>query len=92
MKLFINFSELAGVTTATYRDPAGYSNDGVVGFVEDILSGCKDSSCEDFDGAKSALEDGALWGDLCVKYGDDRVQEVLESVHAAVVTAELDEG
>lgn len=63
---------------------AAYSDYGIVELVDSMIVGTTASA--DFDGALAAVEDGALWADLCAKHGDDAVQEALEELHALLVT------
>lgn len=39
-------------------------------------------------GLSDALEDGSLWGDLCLRHGDQAIQQALEDVHCLIVTHE----
>jgi hypothetical protein len=50
-----------------------------VGLVDSMILGCTSSA--PVDGACAALEDGAIWGDLCAKHGDKVVQDTLEELH-----------
>lgn len=45
-----------------------------------MVVGCTSSA--PVEGAKAALEDGSLWGNLCSKHGDEAVQDALEELHA----------
>lgn len=54
----------------------------IVGFVESIISGQVSSAL--VDGAKDALEDGAIWVELSAKYGERAVQDALEELHNLV--------
>jgi len=80
MNLFINFSPLAGYSVNTYRNPNGYANNDVLGFVDDVFNGV-DSSCP-LEGAREALEDGSLWA------GQGHMQETIEGVHDFLVRAQ----
>lgn len=79
--MFINYSVNAGISINSFRQPSGYANSEVTGLVDDILA--ERDGCCPLDGAKSALEDGALWA------GSDATAEVLEMVHSAICEWEL---
>jgi hypothetical protein len=75
---FINYNPMTGFSINTFRDSDGYYNDDVLGLVEDVQNGA--SSCCMVEGAKDALEDGSLW--------TDAQQEIVESIHNAIVDNE----
>lgn len=58
---------------------AAYGQEDIVGLVDSMLSGCTSSA--PVDGARFALEDGSIWGDLCAKHGEEAVQGALEELH-----------
>lgn len=58
---------------------AFYGLDDLVGLVDSMLAGSTSSA--PVDGAKAALEDGSIWGDLSATYGDETVQAALEELH-----------
>lgn len=74
--MFINYNVNTGISINTYRHASGYANSDVTGLIDDILAG-RHGNCP-LDGAKDALEDGALW------QGSNATQEILEEIHAAI--------
>lgn len=61
------------------HEHAAYALDDVVDLVDNMIAGCTSSA--PIDGAKVALEDGSVWGDLCAKHGEANVQAALEELH-----------
>ena len=81
MALFINFDSMKGITINTHR------NNGNFGEITDFVDDYQDEihCCCPLDGAKEALEDGALW------QGSSVTTETLEAIHAAITFFEDNE-
>lgn len=65
-----------------FSDDPAYGIEDITGFADSVLQGCTSSA--PVEGAKAALEDGSIWGDLCAAHGDDLVQGVLEELHDVI--------
>lgn len=81
--MFINYDANKGLSINPYRAPDGYANGDVGGLVDDIMA--ERTGCCPLEGAKNALEDGALWN------GSDATPEVLEEIHNAICEYEAQE-
>lgn len=82
MSNYINFfpGDTREEREISINDNAAYGMGDIIELVDSIIVGCTGSA--DVAGAKEALEDGSIWGDLCAKHGDDAVQDALEELHA----------
>ena len=82
--MFINFfpGHSGQSREISIDEEAAYGLTDIFGLVDSMLSGCTAST--NTHGVQEALEDGSLWAELCVKYGDSAVQETLEELHATL--------
>ena len=81
MAHFINFSVNKGIQITTHRNNGSYGE--ITEFVDDYQDGI--DCCCPLDGAKHALEDGAMW------QGSSVTIETLEDIHAAITAFEDNE-
>jgi len=79
---YINFfpGDTREAREVSVSDVEAYGKTDITGLVDSMIVGCTASA--PVDGAKAALEDGAIWADLCAKHGDDAVQGALEELHS----------
>ncbi len=91
MTKYINFfpGNVRDARELSINDDAAYGLYTIDDLVDAIIVGSTCSTA--LDGVKAALEDGALWVDLCRKHGDEAVQDALEELHGLVAEIRDDE-
>ena len=86
---YINFFPSLATGELSISADAAYGIDSIDDMIDAMLIGRTCSTA--LDGVMAALEDGALWGDLCRKHGDKAVQDALEELHGLVAEIRDDE-
>lgn len=79
---YINFfpGSTSDERSLSIDDTEAYGHEDIVGLVDSMIVGCTSSAPT--EGARDAVRDGSLWGDLCAKHGDDMVRGTLEELDA----------
>lgn len=92
MKKFLIFKPETGFFISTYRNPKGYTNECLEGFIEDVVEG-KNSTFEgDFPAACQLLRLHSFTLNILVKHsnldGDCKIADVLMEMYETMLTSQ----